>query len=53
MIGPFLTPKPASARLLVSEKAVLDGLRLGKVRGQRRAAVADSRAQSGGLPREA
>jgi excisionase family DNA binding protein len=33
MVEPLLTPKQAAARLLVSEKAVLDWLRLGKLKG--------------------
>jgi excisionase family DNA binding protein len=33
MFEPLLTPKQAAARLLVSEKAVLDWLRLGKLKG--------------------
>jgi excisionase family DNA binding protein len=33
MFEPLLTPKQAAERLLVSEKAVLDWLRLGKLKG--------------------
>jgi excisionase family DNA binding protein len=33
MFEPLLTPKQAAARLLVSEKAVLDWLRLGTLKG--------------------
>jgi excisionase family DNA binding protein len=33
MVEPLLTPKQAAARLLVSEKTVLDWLRVGKLKG--------------------